>query len=139
MFHRTGGKLLHAFMALGKSDLVVLCEFPDDTSAAALSLVVGAAGSVTNGATTKGFDPAGQPREVFLVAGKAGSNLNALLADAAVAGRAMGVGRQRKRGESGNFAPVSTVSLGCARYGGCRVFFAAQGVALARLRRATRL
>ncbi len=53
VFHRTGGKLLHAFMALGKSDLVVLCEFPDDTSAAALSLVVGAAGSVTNAATTK--------------------------------------------------------------------------------------
>ncbi len=48
-----GGKLLHAFMALGKSDIVVLCEFPDDVNMAALSLVVGAAGSVTNAATTK--------------------------------------------------------------------------------------
>ncbi len=40
-------------MALGKSDIVMLCEFPDDVSMAAVSLVVGAAGSVTNAATTK--------------------------------------------------------------------------------------
>ncbi len=48
-----GGRLLHAFIALGKSDIVVLCEFPDDTSMVAVSLVFGAAGSVTNGTTTK--------------------------------------------------------------------------------------
>ena len=34
---------------------------------------------------TVGFDTVGQPKEIFLVAGKAGSMLNALLADAAVA------------------------------------------------------
>ena len=36
-------------------------------------------------AAADGFDADGQPKEVFLVAGKAGSMLNALLADAAVA------------------------------------------------------
>ncbi len=34
---------------------------------------------------TVGFDECGQPRELFLTAGKEGSMLNALLADAAVA------------------------------------------------------
>jgi len=34
---------------------------------------------------TVGFDAAGQPREIFLVADKAGSMLSTLLADAAVA------------------------------------------------------
>ncbi len=48
-----GGKLLHAFISLGPSDIVVLAEFPDDSGVAALSLAVGAAGTVTNAATTK--------------------------------------------------------------------------------------
>ena len=34
--------------------------------------------------TTVGFDECGHPREVFMAAGKVGSMLNALLADAAV-------------------------------------------------------
>lgn len=33
---------------------------------------------------TIGFDPIGQPREIFMTAGKAGSGLAAILADAAV-------------------------------------------------------
>ena len=48
-----GGKLLHAFIALGSSDIVILAELPDDVSAAAISLVVGGAGSITNASTTK--------------------------------------------------------------------------------------
>ena len=48
-----GGKLHHAFVALGSSDVVVLCEFPNDVNVAALSLAVGAAGSISNAVTTK--------------------------------------------------------------------------------------
>lgn len=48
-----GGKLLHAFVALGPTDVLVLCEFPDDTGMVAVTLAVGAAGTVTNGSTTK--------------------------------------------------------------------------------------
>jgi uncharacterized protein with GYD domain len=48
-----GGKLHHAFIALGTSDIVVVAEFPDDATAAAVTLAVGAAGAVTNAATTK--------------------------------------------------------------------------------------
>jgi uncharacterized protein with GYD domain len=50
-----GGKLVHAFMALGGSDIVILCEFPDDLGAAAVSIAVGAAGGVTNASTTRLF------------------------------------------------------------------------------------
>jgi len=48
-----GGKMLHAFVALGSSDIVILGEFPDDTDMVAVTLAVGASGSVTNAATTK--------------------------------------------------------------------------------------
>ncbi len=48
-----GGKLHHAFISLGSSDVLVIAELPDDASVAAVSLTVGAAGSLTNGATTK--------------------------------------------------------------------------------------
>jgi uncharacterized protein with GYD domain len=48
-----GGKLLHAFVVLGASDVVVLCEFPDDVSMVAVGLAAAASGAVSNGATTK--------------------------------------------------------------------------------------
>ena len=48
-----GGKLHHIFVALGSADVVVLAEVPDDVSMVAVSLAVGAAGTVTNAATTK--------------------------------------------------------------------------------------
>lgn len=48
-----GGKVLHLFIAMGSNDIVALYEMPDDTSAAALSLALGAGGAVTGGATTK--------------------------------------------------------------------------------------
>jgi uncharacterized protein with GYD domain len=49
----TGGKLHHAFVSLGSSDFVLIAEFPDDTSAVAVSIAVGASGSVSGGMTTK--------------------------------------------------------------------------------------
>ena len=48
-----GGKALHLFIAMGNRDIVAICEMPDDISAAALSLALGAGGAVTNGSTTK--------------------------------------------------------------------------------------
>ncbi|MGI9483289.1 MAG: GYD domain-containing protein [Hyphomicrobiales bacterium] len=48
-----GGKMLHVFAALGSHDLVLLAEFPDDVSAATVSVLTGAAGAVENGNTTR--------------------------------------------------------------------------------------
>ena len=48
-----GGKMHHMFMSLGSSDVVVLCEFPGDLNVVAVSLAVGAAGAISNAATTK--------------------------------------------------------------------------------------
>ena len=43
-----GGKLHHYFFALGDDDIVLLTEFPDNASAAAVSMAVGSTGSVEN-------------------------------------------------------------------------------------------
>ena len=41
-----GGKLHHYFFALGDDDIVLLTEFPDNASVAAVSMAVGATGAV---------------------------------------------------------------------------------------------
>lgn len=41
-----GGKLHHYFFALGEDDIVLIAEFPDGASAAAVSMIVGATGAV---------------------------------------------------------------------------------------------
>ena len=48
-----GGKMQLFFAALGSFDVGIIAEFPNDTDVAAVSLVIGAAGGVTNGTTTK--------------------------------------------------------------------------------------
>lgn len=48
-----GGKLHACFAALGDFDIMVICEMPDDVSVAAVSMVAGATGALTNGKTTK--------------------------------------------------------------------------------------
>jgi uncharacterized protein with GYD domain len=48
-----GGKMHHAFITLGSSDFMLIAEFPDDSSAVAVSLAVGASGAVSSGMTTK--------------------------------------------------------------------------------------
>ena len=40
-----GGKLEAFYYALGKDDVVVICDMPDNASAAALSVAVGASGT----------------------------------------------------------------------------------------------
>jgi uncharacterized protein with GYD domain len=48
-----GGKFHHAFISLGSSDFLLIAEFPDDASAVAVSLAVGASGVASSGMTTK--------------------------------------------------------------------------------------
>ena len=48
-----GGKLHHMFVALGRKDLVLLAEFPDDVSAGSISMMTAAAGAVVNAETTR--------------------------------------------------------------------------------------
>ena len=41
-----GGRMTDAWLSFGEYDLVALCEFPDNTTAAAFSISVAAAGSM---------------------------------------------------------------------------------------------
>ncbi len=47
-----GGRLHYYFFCFGEYDFVLLFELPDDVSAASLSMVLGASGSVTDMDTT---------------------------------------------------------------------------------------
>ena len=47
-----GGRLHHYFFALGEDDIVLIAEFPDHLSAAALSMTVGSRGAVEDMKTT---------------------------------------------------------------------------------------
>jgi uncharacterized protein with GYD domain len=47
-----GGRVECGFFAFGEHDVVVICEFPDNVSAAAFALAVGAGGSVSSYKTT---------------------------------------------------------------------------------------
>ena len=48
-----GGTLLSMYFAMGQEDIVAIIEAPDDQSVAAMSMVIGASGSFSAGATTK--------------------------------------------------------------------------------------
>jgi uncharacterized protein with GYD domain len=48
-----GGKYHHFFFTLGERDFVVLCEMPDDVTAAAASLAIGSSGAFSKCTTTK--------------------------------------------------------------------------------------
>lgn len=47
-----GGKLHHLLFAFGEHDVVVLSEYPDNTSAAAAMMAVAAGGALSGGQTT---------------------------------------------------------------------------------------
>ncbi len=47
-----GGKLLHLWFAFGEYDAVVISEFPDNVSAAAVAMVLGASGAASAAHTT---------------------------------------------------------------------------------------
>ena len=48
----TGGRIESMYYAFGESDVVVILELPDNVAMAALSMAVGASGSVANVRTT---------------------------------------------------------------------------------------
>jgi uncharacterized protein with GYD domain len=47
-----GGRVECAYYAFGESDIVLICEMPDNSSAAAFALAVGAGGTVSSYRTT---------------------------------------------------------------------------------------
>lgn len=53
LIEAAGGKLHSLFIALGPTDVYALIELPDDVDMVATSMVVGAAGSITNGQAIK--------------------------------------------------------------------------------------
>lgn len=53
MIEAIGGKLHHLFFAFGSDDVYALIEAPDDKAMMAGSLLVGASGAMSGGATTK--------------------------------------------------------------------------------------
>jgi uncharacterized protein with GYD domain len=46
VIERLGGSVVSGWMALGEYDVLVICEMPDDISAAALSMAISAGGAV---------------------------------------------------------------------------------------------
>ena len=53
MIEALGGKLHALYFCMGKDDVVAIIEAPDDTAVGAMSMTVGASGSMTSGRTTK--------------------------------------------------------------------------------------
>ena len=52
LIQSAGGTFHHMFFSLGKDDFHILCELPDNASAAAIAMIVGATGATTNYRTT---------------------------------------------------------------------------------------
>ena len=52
IFEAAGGSIESAFFGFGESDLVLIVEFPDNVSAASVSILLAAGGGVTNVKTT---------------------------------------------------------------------------------------
>ncbi|MGI9303295.1 MAG: GYD domain-containing protein [Gammaproteobacteria bacterium] len=74
-----GGRLHYYFFCFGEYDFVLLFELPDDVSAASLSMVLGASGSVTDIDTTvlltmeeavKAMEVAGDATGVYVPPGR---------------------------------------------------------------------
>ncbi len=53
LIEAAGGKLHSMFFCFGAEDVIAIMEMPDDESAAACALAVGASGALSGGATTK--------------------------------------------------------------------------------------
>ncbi len=52
LIESTGGKMHSMFFAFGEHDVIILFELPDNVSAAAIGMAVGAAGSLSKFKTT---------------------------------------------------------------------------------------
>ena len=66
----TGGKLHHMFFAFGTSDVVCLIEAPDDSTMAAVGMLIGASGTASRTMTTKLLTMA-EGLQAMKIAGKA--------------------------------------------------------------------
>ncbi len=69
MVKSVGGTPHHFFFSLGESDWIFLCELPDDLTATAISLKIGASGAMSRTKTTKLLTPS----DAQSAMGKAGS------------------------------------------------------------------
>ena len=52
VFEKLGGRIESAYFAFGEYDIVVIAEFPDDISAAAVSVTINAGGAFKTAKTT---------------------------------------------------------------------------------------
>ena len=52
MFESLGGRIESAYFAFGEYDVIVIAEFPDDVSVAAVSVAINASGAFTTMKTT---------------------------------------------------------------------------------------
>ncbi len=52
MFERLGGKLNAFYLTFGQDDFMILAEFPDNVTVAAVAMAVGATGAIRNLRTT---------------------------------------------------------------------------------------
>ena len=52
VLHRLGGSIVRGWFAFGKYDMLLICEMPDNVSAAALSMAISAGGAVKAVKTT---------------------------------------------------------------------------------------
>jgi uncharacterized protein with GYD domain len=71
MIERMGGKLHGLWLAFGEYDVVAISEVPDNVSAAALSMAIGASGAMSAYRTTPLLTPA-EATEAMKKAGSAG-------------------------------------------------------------------
>ena len=58
VFEKLGGRIVNAYFAFGDYDVVLISEFPDNVSAAALAIAAAAGGSVKTIKTTPLMDAA---------------------------------------------------------------------------------
>jgi uncharacterized protein with GYD domain len=66
---RIGGSILHGWFTFGDHDVLVICELPDDVTAAVLAMAIAAGGAIKSVKTTPlmtfedgGFRPCKKPR-----------------------------------------------------------------------------
>ncbi len=53
LIEAAGGKLLCMYFMMGQEDIVAIVEAPDDETVGAVSMIIGASGAFSTGATTK--------------------------------------------------------------------------------------
>jgi len=68
---KLGGRVISGWFCFGEYDIVLIAEYPDNVTAAALSIAAAAGGALKSNKTTPLFD-ANETLEIFKRAGKTG-------------------------------------------------------------------